>query len=470
MNLIIFDLSLLVIFLIAMSLFLYRNKKNLKREGLLFLYRTPWGIKLINTVGNRYKKTLKVLSYISVGLGYVLMVSVLYFILKLVWIYLFNLEFVKAVKIPPIMPLVPYVDKLVPGLPTFYFAHWIIILAIIAITHEFAHGIFAVYNKIKVKKTGFGFFPFFLPIFLAAFVELDEKKMQKIKKFPQMAILSAGTFANFLTAIFFMVVMILFFSLAFEPAGVIFDDYAYSFVPIVNITMVNNLSLDNPSYEEVIGLKNNESFDKVKVGEKEYFAIKGFTGDETNVALYENAPAISSNLQGAIIEIDGVSTKSFEELNDEISKKTLGSKMVVTTKTEEGVADYEIVVGESPFEEGRSWLGVMFQPYKTEGLGGKVASFVASFKNKNVYYESKFNEASTFIYDLLWWIVLISISVALINMLPVGIFDGGRFFYLTVLAITKSEKKAKKAFKLSTYFFLFVLFLIMFAWAISFFR
>ena len=38
---------------------------------------------------------------------------------------------------------------------------------------------FAVYNKIKVKTTGFGFFPFFLPVFLAAFVELDEKKMAK---------------------------------------------------------------------------------------------------------------------------------------------------------------------------------------------------------------------------------------------------------------------------------------------------
>jgi membrane-associated protease RseP (regulator of RpoE activity) len=51
-------------------------------------------------------------------------------------------------------------------------------------------------------------------------------------------------------------------------------------------------------------------------------------------------------------------------------------------------------------------------------------------------------------------------------MLPMGIFDGGRFFYLTVLAITKKEEVAKKAFKFATYFFLFVLFVVMLFWFI----
>jgi len=49
----------------------------------------------------------------------------------------------------------------------------------------------------------------------------------------------------------------------------------------------------------------------------------------------------------------------------------------------------------------------------------------------------------------------------------VGIFDGGRFFYLTVLILTGKEKIAKKAFDLSTWLFLFILFLIMVFWAIS---
>ena len=65
-------------------------------------------------------------------------------------------------------------------------------------------------------------------------------------------------------------------------------------------------------------------------------------------------------------------------------------------------------------------------------------------------------DSGIFIYDLLWWLIIISISVALVNMLPVGIFDGGRFFYITVLAMTKKEKVAKKSFKfipISSYFY-----------------
>ena len=75
-----------------------------------------------------------------------------------------------------------------------------------------------------------------------------------------------------------------------------------------------------------------------------------------------------------------------------------------------------------------------------------------------------------FIYNLLWWLVIINISVALINMLPMGIFDGGRFFYVTVWGITKNEKFAKRAFAFTTYFFLFILVLLMVFWGASFFR
>ncbi|HUS51125.1 MAG TPA: hypothetical protein VMZ91_13235, partial [Candidatus Paceibacterota bacterium] len=177
MNFIIYDISLLVLFVMFVSIFLYRKKKNLKKEGLLFLYRTRWGIRLIKRIGEKYKKTLKVLSYVSIGLGYSLMATMLYLFGKIVWIYAFRQDIVRAVKVPPIMPLIPYLPQIfkLDFLPPFYFIYWILIIAVIAIVHEFAHGIFASSNKIKIKNTGFGFFPFFLPIFLAAFVELDEK-------------------------------------------------------------------------------------------------------------------------------------------------------------------------------------------------------------------------------------------------------------------------------------------------------
>jgi len=91
------------------------------------------------------------------------------------------------------------------------------------------------------------------------------------------------------------------------------------------------------------------------------------------------------------------------------------------------------------------------------------------FKEPNVYYNPKFDGWSEFIYNLLYWISLINILVALINMVPAWIFDGGLFFYLTISSITKSEKSAKKVINLMNKFLLLLIIVIMIKWVISFF-
>ena len=470
----IYDLIFLVAFAIFVSVFLYTRKHNLKREGLLFLYRTSWGIKLINHIGNKYKKTLKVLSYISITTGYILMVSILYVIYTIVKVYLFNPAIVRAIKIPPILPLVPYLPQVfkLDFLSPFYFTYWIIILAIIAITHEMAHGIFAAYDKVKIKTTGFGFFPFFLPIFLAAFVELDEKRMAKKSKFKQMVILSAGTFANVLTAVLFFGIIWIFFTTAFSPSGVIFDSYATSAIMISGISSVNGIHVDNATYDEVMGLMNADGLNEIDAKNKSYLATKEtLQKQEVNngqILVYDSAPAIKENLSSIILEINGVKVPSIDDLARELEKYSPGETITVKTKTIEGFATTEVTLEGHPERPGTAWLGVGFVNQYRSGIVGKIMVKMSSFKKQGVYYEPKFDGISIFIYNLLWWIILISLSVALMNMLPVGIFDGGRFFYLTVLSITKSEKIAKRAFAFSTYFFLFILLLLMFFWAISF--
>ena len=472
MNFIVYDIILLFLFVISVSIFLYTKKKNLKKEGLLFLYKTSWGIKLINYFGNKYKRTLKVLSYVSIGTGYCLMIGMFYLFYTILKVYIFRPDIVSTIKVPPIMPLIPYIDKIVPGLPSFYFIYWIIILAIIAISHELAHGIFAAYNKVKIKKTGFGFFPFFLPVFLAAFVELDEEKMKKKSKFSQMAILSAGTFANVLTAIFFFGIMLLLFSIAFTASGVVFDSYAYSIVGISSISSINGISLNNTSYEKVLSLVNETGLNEIGTGNNTYVITKEFLENQKDnaeyVILYDDAPAINAGLLGVINKIGDVKIDSREKLSEELLKHSPGEEIIIKTKKEKEILEYVIVLGEHPENESLPWLGIGFLEQKRAGIMGEVYSLLSSFKKPNVYYEP-ICEASSFVYNLLWWLILISISVAFINMLPVGIFDGGRFFYLTILAITGSETKAKKSFVFMTYFFLFLLFLLMAFWAWSFF-
>jgi len=475
MDFIIYDIVLLAAFVIFVSVFLYRRRENLKRDGFLFLYKTSVGIKIINRIGKKYEKLLNFLSYVSIGLGFLLMGLVIYFFGKITWIYIFQSEIVRIVKIPPIMPLLPYLPQVfkLNFLPPFYFTYWILIIAIVAITHEFSHGIFAANKKVKVKSTGFGFFPFFLPIFLAAFVELDEKNMEKKKISHQMAILSAGTFANTLTAILSLGILALFFFLAFTPSGVVFDTYTYSAVGISAITSVNNLNVNNISYDKLLSLSNPTGFNEIKAGNAKYVvtqeSLKNQKVNSGVLVLYNDAPAIRANLTNTVIRVNGVNIESREKFSGELLKYSPGDKIIITALDGDAYRDYQITLGENPDNKSKAYLGVGFLNKEGSGLMNKIISAFSSFRNPNVYYSPNFAFAE-FIYDLLWWLVLISFSVALVNMLPVGIFDGGKFFYLTMLAITKSKEKAKKAFKFVTYLFLFLILVIMIFWAIGIFK
>lgn len=475
MDFTIYDIILLVTFVVFTSIFLYRRRKNLKKEGLLVLYKTSLGMKIIKRIGEKYKRLLNVLSYVSIVLGFFLMGAMIYLFGKLVWTYIFQSEIVQMVKIPPIMPLLPYLPQIfkLSFLPPFYFIYWIVIIAVVAISHEFSHGIFAANKGVKIKSTGFGFFPYFLPVFLAAFVELDEKKMEKKKISSQMAILSAGTFANVLVGILFFGILILFFSLAYTPSGVVYDTYTYSIVGIANISAINNILISSPTYEKILGLSNEEGFNEVKANGAGYLFTKEILekqkGDKGYLILYDDAPAINANLSSIIVKINGVSVASKEKMSEELLKYSPGEKVIITTLEEGAFFDHEITLEKNPINKTLPYLGIGFRDKISSGVLGKMIGIFSSFKDTNIYYKSNFG-AAEFIYDLLWWLVLISFSVALVNMLPVGIFDGGRFFYLAMLAITKSQVKAKKIFSVLTYLFLFLLGIIMIFWAINLFK
>jgi membrane-associated protease RseP (regulator of RpoE activity) len=480
MNIIVYDLTFLVLFAIFVAILLYRGKKNLKKEGILLLYKAQWGMKLIDYVGLKYKKTIHALSYVSIVMGYFLMVVMIYLFGKIMWIYLFAPKVVSAVKIPPIMPLVPYLPQIfkLDFLPPFYFVYWIVILAVIAIPHEFFHGIFARKSGVRIKSTGFGFFPFFLPVFLAAFVEQDEEDMKSKPKFDQLAILSAGTFANVLTAILVFLILVITFSLSFTPVGVTFDSYAYSFVPFNNVTSINGVDVVNPTTQEILDLSVEGGYNYL-IFEGESFIINTqMLEDQINrqmladhkessqyLSLYYDAPAINSKLTGAISKINNDEILELYDLSVSLEKYSPGETVRIETINEdEDVLVFEVTLEKNPDSEG-SWLGIGFVDNSGTGVKAQVFKLLASFKKPHTAYVPAWGGWSMFIYNLLWWLVLILVSVALVNMLPVGIFDGGMFFYLSVWKFTGSEKIAEKAYKFVTYGFLALVALLMVLWA-----
>ncbi|MBI2109756.1 site-2 protease family protein [Candidatus Woesearchaeota archaeon] len=58
---------------------------------------------------------------------------------------------------------------------------------------------------------------------------------------------------------------------------------------------------------------------------------------------------------------------------------------------------------------------------------------------------------------LVFWLVVVSFGIGLANLLPLGPFDGGKMFYVAMLAIFKDKKKAAAIFGFATLFCLFLL-------------
>lgn len=474
-NVIILDLTLLVLFIIFISVFLYLKRKNIGTEGGLILYRTQWGVKLINYIGKKYKKTLKGLSYVSIFVGYILMAAILWLIAQSVYLYL-TTSIARVIKAPPIMPLIPYFPKLFgvqSFFPPFYFVYFIISIVIVASVHEFSHGIFARRYKIKIKSTGFAFLKYFPAIF-GAFVEQDEKQMTKKKNFEQMAVLSSGVFANLIITILFFVILASYHGFAFSAAGITFNTYSYSAVNISDIASIDGVSLITPSYESIFtNLKEEGRLYKITMKNgREYIATKKFLEGQNDIKsvliLYDDAPAINSGMGGVITEIDGVPIKSLNDLAKELGEHSPGDKIRIKTIKDGEEETKEVVLGANPENKKLAWLGVGFLERNSRGIMGKVYSTFSSFKEEHVYYEPKFG-ISVFVYDLVWWIIIINLLVALFNMLPLGFLDGGRFFYLTVLGLTKSKKIAERAFKGVTYFLLLLFVILIARWIFIFF-
>ncbi len=467
MSFIAYDIILLVVFTLITTLFLYSRRKHLQRQGILYLYRTSIGVKIIDSTAKRYHKILNVLQYLVITCGYALMGIVIGFVAKGSYSYLKSPTLAKEIGAPLLLPLVPYVDKLVGNglLPPFYFTYWIIIIAAIAIPHEFAHGIFARFHKIKVHSTGFGF----LGPFLAAFVEPDEKQTNKSKKVSQLSILAAGTFANILMGILFTLVLWLFFALAFSPAGVYFTSYSTSLVNVSDIKTIEGLPFSNTL---TLDSTNITLLKLISVNGEVFFIPpssleKNLNSNLTAIYAYDDSPALNAKLSGAITEIDGKKIISLKELRAEIQSHSPGDSINIKTISQsEEVKEFNINLGE---RDGKAFLGIGTASPAQGGLRGLISLIAWKIKNPLIYYQSVIGGFGIFIFDLLWWLILISLSVAFFNMIPMGLFDGGRFFYLTVLGLTGSKKIAETAFKISTWAILSIVFLLMFKWLLIFF-
>ncbi len=479
MKFIVYDLIFLVVFGISLTVFLYIRRASLKREmKIAFLYRTKLGIKFIDYIGTKYKRAIKVLRYFSVSTGYLLMAVAVYFALKTVYDYIKYPQITELIKVPPIAPLIPYFPSLF-GLesffPPFYFTYFILAIAIAASVHEFAHGIFAKSEDIKIKSTGVAVFG----PFLGAFVEPDEKVMNKKSVFSQLGILSAGVFSNLIFAGLFFLLWWLIFSVNFVPSGATFDTYRSSIVNVSGITNLGGIPVSNLSNDGLIEIINTQQFNqevtidlngsltnliKITAEGNSYLIEKNnlkkqLSEREPYVILYDDFPAINAGLRGDIIEINQEKIRTSKELSDYLKNSVPGTNVTILTRDNGEILSFNMVLIKHPDKNG-SAIGII-------SLTGnpRMDEAFALFKSQSTRYVSN-SDFLSFIYYLVFWIFLLNFLIAFFNMLPLSIMDGGRFFYLTILGITKNEKLSVKIFSRMGAFLLFLVALLMVVWLV----
>ncbi len=243
-----YDLLLLVVFYIFLLIIFKIFRKKFEVQGKVFvLYKTKIGIKLMDKIAKKFPKSLNILGYISVAIGFLGMLVTTVFIVFMTYKFLFVPKTQAA--LAPLLPGISVSDQL----PILSFWHWIIAILIVATIHEFSHGVFARLRNIKIKSSGFAF----LGPILAAFVEPDEKQLKKKPVKDQLFVFSAGPFSNIILGIIILLVMGLVLSpianSVTEVNGIIIGEINSS-LPINNSGLKSGMIL-----QEVNGNKINES-------------------------------------------------------------------------------------------------------------------------------------------------------------------------------------------------------------------
>jgi len=466
MNFIFYDIIFLILFCLGVAFFLYKNWKKVEIESkIILLYKTKLGLDRIEKIKKKYSGLLSFLEIFVIILGYIMMAFSIVAFVYMIW-NIFSASTLP--KIAPIIPLIPYMPELfnLTFLPPFYFTYWIITIAIIAVGHEFSHGIFARLNGIRLKSTGFGF----IGPLLAAFVEVDEEQMSQKPIKAQLSVLAAGSAANLVLAFVFLAAMNGFFMAAYAPSGATFNMYGMERVNISAIYGMNGMPVNN-FYEDYSNFRQNNVTEFNFTSKNKYYfgnaelIDKELKANVSYMILYSDSPAYNANLSGAIKEIDsGNLVYTIKDKNDlENTLELLKPGENVMIKTTEG--NYSMTLGIHPENSSRAYLGIMAVQTRQKVIG-KIVSFFSG-REPFTYYEPRIKSdgnLTVFIYNLLFWIVFINFSVMFVNMLPFGIFDGGRFFYLTALSVTGSKRKSNRAYRIMTWLMILALILMMVVW------
>jgi len=207
----ILNIAAAVIFYLAFAIFLYIRRKKVEVQGkVMFLYRTERFNKLMTKIANLSPRFWQYFGYAAIPVGFIIMGLIFVLLLFQTW---------RILTIPNIGPqaqlLLPGPSTLSVG-PIQFISIGVFLFAILVIfvVHEGMHGVVASAWKVKIKNAGIGL----LAIIPLAFVEPDEKQLMKKPLKAQLSVFAAGPMANFVAAMF---LILLTFGMVPAAAGLV---------------------------------------------------------------------------------------------------------------------------------------------------------------------------------------------------------------------------------------------------------
>lgn len=294
------QISAAIVSFILFSIFVYLKRKKIETQKILFpllyfsMYRTTFGIRCMEAFATKFRKPLKIIGYLGIFLCFLGMITISFLLVQNIYIL-----FTKPEAKPGVGLVLPFNVPWAFYVPFFY---WIISIIIIAIVHEFSHGILAQTHNLKIKSSGFAFLGILLPVIPAAFVEPDEKELKKKPHNQQLSVFAAGPFSNILLGALLLFIVVPLVHGAIESKG-------------VKITGYVDHTQKFPA--ELAGINPGE----------------------------------------IILQMDETQIKSINDLERVMSQKKPGDKVQIATDKK----TYNLVLAKNPEKENLSYLGVKLQ-------------------------------------------------------------------------------------------------------------
>jgi len=249
---------LLFYFILIIIIYVKRNKFEFQAK-FIALYKTKLGLNLMERISKKYREFIKILGYIGVGIGFIGMIFIFVTLVYLLWGLIFTPETTQGVSL-----IIPGVRM--PNSVFVPFVYGILSIFIIAAIHELAHGIVARAWKIPVLSSGIVFFG---PI-IGAFVEPDDKKLNRKPDIEQYSVFAAGPFVNIVFAFLMLLILMI-------GAPMVSNAY-YDGVLISNVVnaspafvagLPSNVVLESINGYEVNNVKDlNEGLGHIRVGDE----------------------------------------------------------------------------------------------------------------------------------------------------------------------------------------------------------